>query len=165
MTWEVVPYTRQHDRTGFDCSKEPLNRFLHQQVTQYEKRNLGRTYVLVEPGQTRVLGYYTLAASQVSLDDLPEDQAKKLSRHPVPVILLGRLAVDQSLQGQGAGKMLLHDALQRCVSVAEQIGSFAVFVEAIDDEAAKFYQRYGFQPFREQPLKLFLSISTLQQGS
>jgi GNAT superfamily N-acetyltransferase len=164
MNWLVDPFSRQHDRTGFDCGKEPLNRFLHQQVSQYEKRNLGRTYVLVESGQTNILGYYTLAASQVSLDDLPEDRAKKLPRHPVPAILLGRLAVDHSFQGKGAGKALLQDAFQRCVVVADQIGSFAVIVEAIDDAAAKFYQKYGFQPIRKQTLKLFLAMSDLQKA-
>jgi GNAT superfamily N-acetyltransferase len=164
MSLEILPFSRTHDRAGFDCGKEPLNRFLHQQVSQYEKRNLGRTFVLVEVGQPRVLGYYTLAAAQITLDDLPEDQAKKLPRHPVPVILLGRLAVDQTLHGKGAGKQLLRDALRRCLSVGEQVGSFAVFVEAIDDEAAEFYRHYGFQPLRSQPLKLFLLTSTLRSA-
>lgn len=165
MPLEIEPFSRTHNRIGFDCGKEPLNRFLLQQVTQYEKRNLGRTFVLVESGQTRVLGYYTLAAAQLTLDDLPEDQAKKLPRHPVPVILLGRLAVDQSLRGKGAGKMLLQDALRRCLSVAEQVGSFAVFVEAIDDEAANFYKKFGFRTLRDQPHKLFLTTATIQQAS
>jgi GNAT superfamily N-acetyltransferase len=159
MSWTVVPLSAAHTRTGFDCGKEPLNVFLHQRVSQYEKRGLGRTFVLEEAGQTRVLGYYTLAAAQLPLSVLPEDQAKKLPRHPVPVLLLGRLAVDRTLHGQGAGKFLLRDAVRRCVSVSDQIGAFAIYVEVIDDQAVRFYQKFSFRLLLPEPDKLFLKIS------
>lgn len=165
MSQVIEPIARTHDRTGFDCGVESLNRFLHQQVTQYEKRNFGRTFVLVETGTPHVLGYYTLAAAQLSLSDLPEGQAKKLPRHPIPAILLGRLAVDQTMRGKGIGSTLLRDALRRCLMVSEQIGAFAVYVEAISDEAAEFYRKFEFDPLPPNPHQLILTISDLKRSS
>lgn len=159
MGWEINPFSPAFDRTAFDCGNDPLNQFLRQRVSQYEKRGLGRTFLLVEAGQTRVLGFYTLAASQLPLSVLPEGDAKKLPRHPVPVLLLGRLAVHRTTHGKGAGRLLLRDAIQRCVSVANQVGAFAVYVEAIDDAAVKFYQKHGFTLLTPETDKLFLKIS------
>ena len=109
--WKIERLTRSHERASFTCGKPPLDDFLRSLVTQYEKRNLGRTYVAVRAGEPRVLGYYTLASGSVPFQNLPAPAARKLARHPVPVILLARLAVDQSVQGQGLGESLLLDAL------------------------------------------------------
>jgi predicted N-acetyltransferase YhbS len=95
---------------------------------------------------------------------LPEKLAKKLPRHPVPVAVLARLAVDLSVKGQGLGRSLIGDALTRCVSLSDQIGIHAVFVEAIDDEAVRFYERFGFVPLRDQPDKLFLRIDVARNA-
>jgi GNAT superfamily N-acetyltransferase len=142
----------------------PLDNFLRTLVSQYEKRRLGRTHVVVRPGEKRVLGYYTLASGAVSFANLPEQATKKLPRHPVPVILLARLALDQSVQGQGLGGFLLADALRRCLSLAGQLGVHAVEVDAIDDQAKAFYERYGFVALQDNPLHLYLPMATIEDA-
>lgn len=134
-------------------------------ASQYEKRRLGRTFVALFPGATTVAGYYTLSAGSIAIANLPPEAAKRLPRHPVPVILLGRLAVDQKARGQGLGKALLRDALRRCLDLAEQLGLFAVEVLAIDSEAREFYTKYGFVPLADNDLHLFLPIKTIEEGS
>ena len=93
---------RIHDRAGFSCGKPSLDEFLRRLVTQYEKRDLGRTFVAVVPGDTKVCGYYTLASGGIAFQNLPAAAAKKLPRHPVPVVILARLAVDLGAQGKGS---------------------------------------------------------------
>src|SRR4051812_14420161 len=97
--WLIEPLNAAHQRADFRCGKPALDAFLHAHASQYEKRRLGRTYVLVRPDEQRVWGYFTLAAGAVAYAHLPVKAARKLPRHPVPVILLGRLAVDQAVQG------------------------------------------------------------------
>lgn len=162
--WNVERLSRDHERGEFSCGKGPLDSFIRTLVSQYEKRRLGRTYVVVRPGEKRVLGYYTLASGAVSFENLPAEASKKLPRHPVPVILLARLAVDQSTQGQGLGGFLMADALRRCLSLAEQLGVHAVEVDAIDDQAKAFYQRYGFAALLDDPLHLFLPMATVEEA-
>jgi GNAT superfamily N-acetyltransferase len=159
--WVIEPLSRAHERGEFCCGKGPLDQFLHSLVSQYEKRRLGRTYVVTRPSEKRVLGYYTLASGAVSFEKLPAKAAKKLPRHPVPVVLLARLAVDQSTQGQGLGRVLLTDALRRCLALANQLGVHAVEVDAIDEQAKAFYEKYGFVALEDNPRHLYLPIATL----
>lgn len=113
MSWSIERLAAKHDRTGFCCGKQSLDDFLARYVSQYEKRNVGRTYVLVRDGEPKVYGYFTLAAADIEVADLPPELAKKLPKHPIPALLLGRLAVDQSVRGQGLGGLLLKEALVR----------------------------------------------------
>ncbi len=159
--WCVERLGRAHERSAFSCGRESLDAFLRTLVNQYEKRRLGRTYVVVRPGEERVLGYYTLASGSVSFEKLPKKAAKKLPRHPVPVVLLARLAIDQSAQGQGLGGFLLADALRRCLVLAAQLGVHAVEVDALDEQAKAFYEKYGFVALQDNPLHLYLPIATL----
>ncbi len=162
--WKIERLGRSHDRGEFCCGKAPLDDFLRLRVSQYERRRLGRTYVAVFSGETKVAGYYTLASGAIPFADLPGDVAKRLPKHPVPVILLGRLAVDQKAQGRGLGKALLQDALRRCLGLSEQLGLYAVEVLAIDAEARGFYAKYGFVPLSDNDLHLFLPIKTIQEA-
>ena len=108
------------------------------------------------------MGYYTLSASPVSVSELPETLAKKLPRYPqLPVTLLGRLAVDQSLKGKGMGQFLLMDALRRSLDASAGIAAMAVVVDAKDEVAASFYRRFGFTPLQEQPGRLFLAMTVV----
>jgi predicted GNAT family N-acyltransferase len=163
--WRIERLDRGHERQGFDCGKPSLNDFLHTLVSQYERRNLGRTYVAVREGENRVLGYYTLASGAVEVVSLPAKQAKKLPRHPVPVVLIGRLAVDQSVHGKGLGGLLLRDALARSLEVSERLGIHAVVVDALDAVAKTFYERFGFLELTDHPMRLFLPISTIRAAS
>lgn len=112
---------------------------------------------------TRIAGYYTLSNSSVLLKDLPPPVAEKLPRYPdMPATLLGRLAVNRADQGQGLGELLLVDALARSADVSTKVGSIAVLVDAIDVPSAKFYEHFGFTPFADHPLRLFLSMKDIK---
>ncbi len=122
------------------------------------------TYVAVrsETAPT-VVGYYTLAAGAVAFSQLPPAATKKLPRHPVPVVLLARLAVNRSAQGQGIGAAMLMDALRRALEVSKSLGVHAVEVVAIDEQAAAFYAKYGFERLLNEPRHLFLPLRTIER--
>ena len=161
--WEILRLDRSHERDGFDCGVPPLDEWLQRLAGQYERRDLARTYVAVEKGQRKVLGYYAVSTHQVNFEALPEDQAKGLPTIDIPVVLLGRLAVDRSVQGQGLGEYLLIDALRRTVYVSEHIGIRAVEVDALGDAARRFYLKHGFVPLRDDPQHLFLSMHLIRK--
>jgi GNAT superfamily N-acetyltransferase len=163
--WRVEQLERGHVREGFDCGKPPLDDFLHTLVSQYEKRNLGRTYVALQAGDRRVLGYYTLASGGIAAESLPGNQAKKLPRHEVPVVLLARLAVAQSVHGKGLGGFLLRDALTRSLGLSAKLGIHAVVVDALDAGAKTFYVRFGFMPLIDDEMRLFLPLSTIRSSA
>lgn len=163
-TWEVEPFDRtRHDRSQFDCGVPLLNEWLATKVNQFEKKDLARTYVLVESEDVVVKGYYALSNHTVIYDALPDDQAKGLPRIDVPVVLIGRLAVDLSTQGQGMGEFLLIDALRRAEYLATKIGIRAVEVDAINDPARKFYEKYGFISLKDDPRHLFLPLQVIRK--
>jgi predicted N-acetyltransferase YhbS len=149
-------------REGFHCGKPSLNDFLKALASQYEKRNLGRTYVALRGEDRRVLGYYTLASGAIEAESLTAKQAKKLPRHAVPVVLLARLAVDQSVHGRGLGGFLLRDAMTRSLELSETLEIHAVVVDALDAGAKTFYERFGFIPLTDDERRLFLPLSTIR---
>lgn len=161
-SWLIERLDRSHERGEFECGKESLDKFLRLLVSQYEKRNLGRTYVALRPGEKRVLGYYTLASGSISFESLPASVARKLPNHPVPVVLIGRLAIDRSVQGQGLGGILLADALRRCAGLSDDLGIQAVEVHALDDEARRFYEHYGFISLLDDVRHLYLPVATIR---
>jgi GNAT superfamily N-acetyltransferase len=160
--WRIGRLDRTHDRSAFSCGHPPLDEFIRRLAAQYERRDLGRTYIAVRPGESRVQGYYTLASGAIPFRNLPDSAARKLPRHPVPVILLARLAVDQATQGHGLGEALLLDALGRCLDLAGELGIHAVEVDAIDARARSFYEKYGFVPLIDADLHLFLPVVTIR---
>lgn len=160
--WMIEPLAKDHERTTFTCGKSSLDDFIRTRVSQYQKRRLGQTFVAVRQASRQVLGFYTLAAGAVSFEILPSDKSRKLPKHPVPVVLLARLAVDQSAQGMGLGEILLLDALQRAFELSLRLGIHAVEVNAIDETAAAFYVKYGFVPLIDDRLHLYLPIATLE---
>ncbi|MEX1041871.1 MAG: GNAT family N-acetyltransferase [Pirellulaceae bacterium] len=164
-SWRIEPFDKQrHDRTGFNCGVESLNGWLHTKITQYEKRGLAKAYVLVgEEGEFSVKGYYALSNHSVVFDALPADQAKGLPRSDVPVVLIGRLAVDTTLQGKGCGEFLLIDALRRCQLLATEIGIRAVEVDAIDQRSKDFYLKYGFVSLLDDDRHLFLPMQNIRK--
>lgn len=161
--WLIQPLGNHHNRSGFSCGKEALDRYLKQQASQDARRRVAAPFVLVSNSDRKsILGYYTLSASSMNLRDLPPETAKKLPSYPlVPVTLLGRLAVNKPCQGQGAGEFLLVDALKKSYAQSSIIGAVAVVVDAIDEQAAKFYLHFGFQPFVDNQNRLFLPMKTI----
>jgi ribosomal protein S18 acetylase RimI-like enzyme len=161
----IEPLESYHYRTDFICENEQLDRYFHTAVTQDKKRNIAIPYVIFDRERQKVIGYYTLSISGVDLEQLPQSIAKKLPKYPiVGAILIGRLAVDSNYKGYGWGKLLIMDALYRSLGVSQTTGCFAVIVDAIDNEAVKFYQRFEFQIFPNQPYKLFRTMANIAQA-
>ncbi len=152
-----------HDRTRFESGAPLLDGWLKTQASQYEARDLARVYVLVRGSDPTVLGYYSLSSHTMVFDNWPEQAAKGLPRMDLPVVLLGRLAIDRSIQGQGWGEYLLIDALRRAEYLATKIGIRAVEVDAVDGTARRFYEKYGFQALNDDPRHLFLSPHVIRK--
>lgn len=149
-----------HDRSSFASGAEPLDRYFRTQAGQEARKRVTAPFVLVL-ADGRIAGFYTLSATTIRMAELPDAVARKLPRYPlIPATLLGRLAVDQRHQGKGCGRFLLADALYR--AVRSEIASFAVIVDAKDQAARRFYKRESFQPFPDQPLKLFRAMADIE---
>jgi GNAT superfamily N-acetyltransferase len=162
----VEKLTKEHSVSSFDCGKEPLNDWLKRFALTNQQNDSARTYVVHRAG--KVVGYYSLSAGSVRGEESPARIAKGLANHPIGVILLARLAVDKSQRGSGIGKRLLADALSRCMEAADAIGARAILVHAIDDEAAAFYKKFGFDasPLDTKQLMLLMKDlrATLKSG-
>ena len=144
---------RHHPIESFDCGREALNRFLIRYALQNQQGGASQTYVALT-GEA-VVGYYTLVVGQVDYDDAPERLKKGLARHPVPIMLLARLAIATSCQGKGLGSGLLKDAMLRTLQAAEIAGIRAFVAHAKDDAAKAFYERFDFVPSPSDPYHLF----------
>jgi len=144
---------RHHPLETFDCGREALNRFLIRYALQSQQGGASQTYVALT-GEA-VVGYYTLVVGQVDYDDAPERLKKGLARHPVPIMLLARLAIATSCQGKGLGSGLLKDAMLRTLQAAEIAGIRAFVAHAKDDAAKAFYERFDFVPSPSYPYHLF----------
>jgi GNAT superfamily N-acetyltransferase len=155
---------KKHNRKDFDCGKELLNDYLKTQAGQDVKRKLSVCFVLTD-GETKVIqGYYTLSNSSIPLSSFSEQIKKKLpkSYKSIPTTLLGRLATDKKYQGNGIGKILLIDALKRSFGISNEIGSFGIIIDPIDDDAKSFYKKYDFIELPDSK-KMFISTHTLKE--
>lgn len=158
---QIEPLTSKHDRKNFSCGVDALDRYIRQQASQDVRKNVAAVFVMLDPDSSAVVGFYTLSATSISLHELPGESANKIPRYPhVPAILLGRLAMDQSQRGKGYGELLLLDAFKRCLKIKE-IGWLAMVVEAKDEAAVEFYQRYYFIRFSKESNCLFLPHTTI----
>jgi len=162
MRIELLDRNR-HDRTGFDCGVPALNAYLQRQAAQDVEKRAAVVYVAVIDPPV-IAGYYTLSQFSIELTQLPETVANRLARYPVvSSTLLGRLAVSNQLQGQRLGETLLFDALRRSLAQSMHIASAGVVVDAKDEKAKAFYQRYGFSPVLDSDRRLFLPMKTIQR--
>jgi GNAT superfamily N-acetyltransferase len=160
---KVEAIAESHDLSHFDCGgHESLNDWLKRFALANQKNEPARTYVVHR--NRAVVGYYSVSTGSVSVDDAPARIAKGLARHPVPVILLARLAVDKHEQGTGLGKALLKDALARVAQAADIVGARAVLVHAIDEPARKFYEHFDFEPSPIHELQLMLLMKDLRKA-
>jgi GNAT superfamily N-acetyltransferase len=157
----VEKLNASHQFDAFDCGKEPLNRFLQRFALSSQRTGSARTYVVCR-GERRVAGYYSLAVGAVEPDDTPARVSKGLARHPVPVMLLARLAIDKTEQGRGLGRALLKDALLRTAQAADIAGIRALLVHAKDDEARAWYEGFDFEAGPTDPYQLFLLMKDLR---
>jgi len=146
---------------NFDCGREELNRYLTRYAWSNQQAGAGQTYVGLS-GDV-VVGYHTLAVGQVFPEQAPGRVAKGLARHPVPIMLLARLAVDRRWQGQGVGKALLKDAMQRTLQAADIVGIRALAVHAKDDLARGFYLRFDFVASPSDPMHLLVLLKDVRR--
>jgi len=161
MSLIIEPLGKQHDRAAFSCGIAELDAYLQRRAGQDVRRRIARVFVCTEGGSAIVSGFYTLSALSIDVSALPEDQARKLPRHPVPAALIGRLAVDRSAQGQGLGRLLLADAVQRTLRASEQVAIHALVVDAKSESACRFYAAHGFLSLPDQPMRLFLPLKSV----
>ncbi|MFY8134240.1 MAG: GNAT family N-acetyltransferase [Aquimonas sp.] len=150
------PLAQRHRLEGFECGKPTLDEWLLRHARQAQGSGSAKTFVVSE--DDRVAAYFSLTVGQIDTFDAPERIRKGMGLYPIPVVILARLAVDRQNQGQGIGIGMLQDAIRRTLLIAEQAGIRAMLTHPIDEEAARFYSRFGFiaSPLREQQLVLLL---------
>lgn len=155
------PLSADHPLDGFRCGKAALDLWLARHARQAQACGSARTFVVCDGD--RVAGYYSLTVGQVEHAEAPPRVNQGMGRYPIPVVILARLAVELDHQGRGIGAALLRDAIRRTLALADQAGIRALLAHPIDDNAARFYQRFGFMPspLREQQWLLLLKDARL----
>jgi GNAT superfamily N-acetyltransferase len=152
----------RHEASGFSCGNELLDRWLIRYAGQNERRDAARTFVATTDDQN-IYGYYALIAGQLAHHEATAQTRQGLSRHfPIPIVILARLAIDSSHQGRGLGATLLSDALARVCHASRQVAVRAVVVHAVDENAAAFYERFGFRALSATPTTLMVTLATLR---
>jgi hypothetical protein len=160
--WREEPIGRHHDRKGFDCGSPELNDYLARHARQNHESGGAKTFVAVSPAEpTRVLGYYSISSGAIEFARVPATLTRSLGRYQVPVFRLARLAVSISVQGHGLGGDLLLAAGVRALSVATQVGGVALAIDAKEERAARWYERFGALRLLDDPLELVLPLATL----
>ena len=159
--YKIEPLGKQHDRAAFSCGIPALDVYLQQRARQDMEHHLAAIFILTPDSQT-VVGFYTLSAHSILAAELPEESTKKLPRFPLPVTLLGRMAVSRSLQGHRLGEFLLMHALERAWLGSQQVASWAIVVDA-KEGARDFYLKHEFIPFPSRPERLFLPMTTIEK--
>ena len=160
--WHEEPIEKRHDRTGFDCGDADLNGFLQRHARKSHEKGGAKTFLAIDDADTtKIIGFYSLSPASVAYERTPEVVKRGLARHEVPVFRLGRLAVDNSLQGQGLGGQLLLAAGRRCLYVSAEAGGVALIIDAKNERVAKWYASYGAVPLLDAPLSLLLPFKTI----
>ncbi|CAM5761118.1 hypothetical protein LMIY3S_00032 [Labrys miyagiensis] len=160
MALRIEKLRREHRLEGFDCGKEPLNRFLIRFALQGQLSNSSQTYVALSDDD--VIGYYTLVFGDVAFEEAPERLRKGVARHPVPLMILARLAVSSEWTGRRIGAGLLKDAMVRTLAAADIAGLRAFAVHAKDDEARAFYEHFDFVASPSDPMHLFVLLKDVR---
>jgi len=153
------------DRKGFDCGNRELNQYLNQIASQDVKRNVAKCHICFEDSQPeRILGFFTLNTSSISKKFLPSDYQKGIHYPDVPIVLIGRLAVDVEHQKKGIGSILLVEAFKKVNEISKNVAVYAVMVDAKDDQVSGFYKHFGFVPLPESPNRLVYSIKDIKKN-
>ena len=159
MLEEQVLDARLHDRAGFRCGVPALDDYLHKYAAQQNAKGISTVFVLVNDAAPRkILGFYTLSAAQIEAEQLSEADRKKLPRYPVPCFRMGRLARSVDSRGAGLGEVLMGCAVDRCLHARSLVGAYALLVDAKDEKAKAFYEKYGFVACVDAPMSLYLPL-------
>src|SRR5574344_792594 len=149
-----------HQKKSFNCGQDDLNKFIKQYASQHQKSGTSKTYVAIDD-DLQVRGFYCLSSTSIGFDVVDTVLTKRLPRYPLPCVVVGRFAVDQTVQGRGIGKVLLAHALKQVSTVAQIIGVNFVVIHAKDKKAMEFYQRFGFISVTSNPLTLIYPVSEI----
>jgi GNAT superfamily N-acetyltransferase len=160
-TRRIEKLRRDHPIDAFDCGQEDLNSWLRKHALQNQGAGAAQTYVGL--ASDVVIGYYSLAVGQIEYNDAPERLRKGLARHPVPIMLLARLAVDKNWQKKGVGRALLRDAVLRTMQAAEIAGIRALAVHAKDEQARRYYEQFDFAASPADPLHLLVLLKDIRR--
>jgi predicted GNAT family N-acyltransferase len=165
LSFTIEPLGAHHNRAAFSCGNASLDDFIKTKARKENELGYCAVFILVEEqGSQPIVGYYSLSSHSVTVEGIDAVSRKKLPKYPVvPTALIGRLARDLRFRGQGVGQFLLVDALKRALQSSEQVGSHAVTVDAIDDEAIAFYAKYGFVPLIGHKNRLFLPMASIKR--
>jgi predicted GNAT family N-acyltransferase len=148
-----------HDRAAFHCGVPPLDEFLHKHAAQQSAKGICTVFVLVDDAApSKILGFYTLSAAQIGVQQLSDSERKKLPRYPVPCFRMGRMARAIECRGTGLGEVLIGCVVDRCLNARRLVGAYALMVDAKDESAKSFYERYGFVPCADAPMTLYLPL-------
>lgn len=158
---DIEPLAAEHDRRHFSCGVESLDAYLRRYARQHAASNVSRTYVAANGAE--IHGFYSLAMSAIRKENLPANYIGRFPNFPLPVARLARLAVAVNHQRQGLGELLLADALQRCLRLSVEIGMIGVIVDAKDEKARGWYERYEFERLTDSPLTLWLPTAAIEQ--
>jgi GNAT superfamily N-acetyltransferase len=162
VDWHEEPIGRHHDRKSFDCGSPQLNEYLDRYARQNHESGGAKTFVAVSPAvPARVIGFYSISPGSIEFARVPAKLTRKLARYEVPVFRLARLAIDRSVQGQGLGGDLMLAAGERALAVSAQVGGVALAIDAKDETAAKWYERFGALALLDDPLKLVLPLGVI----
>ena len=159
----IEPLDRGHDRAAFSCGEPALDSYLRRQASQDVRRRVAQIFVALGDAPGQIAGYYSLSAASFEKEELPTEPAKRLPHYPVPAAVLGRLAVDLTWRGRGLGEALLIDAARRVLRASAALAVYAIVVDAKNDRARTFYERYGFRAFASLPNRLFLPLQTFEK--
>ncbi len=166
--YSIAKLDKTHPRKTFSCGIPSLDNYIHTLAGQDSRKNLSVTYALIHHEANALVGYYTLSSASIELGELSEALISKLPQYPrIPATLIGRLAIDLNYQKQGLGEVFLMDALQRSCRASQEIASFAVMVDAINESANMFYKKYGFLPISSEKNKnksrLYLPMDAIKK--
>lgn len=162
MTHSVIPLEVGHNVKEFTCGKDELDNYLQTTAKQHQSKDVAKTYVITDEGDpSAIIGFFTMAIRPMTAkDEMPLSMVKRLPSN-IPGYTLARLAISKSHQGQGFGEKLLVEAMTKARAAAKEVGGFALFVDAKDEDAAGFYKKYGFTPFPSNPLILVIPIASI----
>jgi GNAT superfamily N-acetyltransferase len=160
MKYQIRSLDASINTADFQCGSEPLNDYIRRYASQDVRKNVARVFVATpEHDLKQLAGFFTLSAGSVSCSSLPESLAKKLPRYPIPVALIGRLAVDNKSQGKGLGSILLADACQKVLQASAVLAVAGIIVDAKDHKAVLFYEHFGFISLQGQADRMLLPAS------
>jgi ribosomal protein S18 acetylase RimI-like enzyme len=165
MSWSqrltIEPLSGQHDHAGFRSGATALDDYIGRQASQDVRRRVSQVFVATRPNEKAILGFYSLNAGSIEKDALPEPVAQRLPHYPVPVAVLGRLAVALQHQGSGLGSILLANACKRVIQASGDVAMMAIVVDAKDQAAIRFYERFGFEMLPGTERRMFLTLKTV----